>query len=366
MQTGTTAMTADLTEFEAPLPPGLTSSLTSPLPAHTLPCPPVYFMSPYGTPSKTVVELAIEAMRLVTAVPKDGHNSAQNFPFRGIDGVINGVGPALRKVGLVLVPNLVLVKREVVEVGQRRTPMDSTYVEVIYVLLGPSADALATRVPGLAMDSGDKGITKAMSVAWRTALIQLFALPTQEPDPDSSVYERAPLLTDQAMACREAVLAASTVEELREIYADARAIPGLGGVEVPDRDGHPMQLATLITARGEQLAAAQQNIATAEPAVEDSSTPPADSTQDLDPNTRLASNGQLQQLSILLAEAGVSTRERRLQAVSALVRKELTSSGELTMVQARDAIKKVKAAIDAGAPDAWLADLLENAGTVAS
>ena len=348
---------ADTPDFATELPPELAPSLRTPLPPHALPCPPVYFTSPYGKPAKTVIELAVEAMRAVTAVPKDGHNAAQNFNFRGIDGVLNAVGPALRKAGLLLVPNLVLLKRDIVEVGQRRTPMDSVYIEVVYVLLGPGADALATRVPGAAMDSGDKGITKAMSVALRTALIQLFALPTQEADPDATSYERAPLLEAQAMAARDAALAASTVEQLREIYTDARGVPGLGGIEVPDQDGHPMPLASLIKACGERLAANVQSEASV------GTTTPPESTQDLNPNTRLASQGQLQQLGILLSEAGVSTRDRRLQAVSALVGRELTSSGELTMVEARDVIKKVKAATEAGAPDAWLADLLEHATT---
>lgn len=356
---------ADFDDFAPPvLPPGLAPSLSTPLPAHALPCPPVYFTSPYGRPDRTVVELAVEAMRAVTAVPKDGHNSAQNFNFRGIDGVLNAVGPALRKAGLILVPNLVLLKRDVVEVGQRRTPMDSTYLEVIYVLLGPAADALATRVPGSAMDSGDKGITKAMSVALRTALIQLFCLPTQEPDPDTAVYERAPLLEGQAMAARDAALAASTADALREIYADARAVPGLGGVEVPDADGHPVQLAALIKARGEQLAAAEA--ASVQPETSSTTTPAADCTDDLDPNTRLASQGQLQQLGILLGEAGVSNRDNRLRVVSAMVRRELTSSGELSMVEARDVIKQLRAAVEAGDADAWLADLLETAAAKAS
>jgi hypothetical protein len=41
------------------------------------------------------------------------------------------------------------------------------------------------------MDSGDKAVPKAMSVAFRTALLQALALPTDEPDPDASTYERA-------------------------------------------------------------------------------------------------------------------------------------------------------------------------------
>jgi hypothetical protein len=41
------------------------------------------------------------------------------------------------------------------------------------------------------MDSGDKAIAKAMSVAFRTALLQTLALPTDEADPDTSSYQRS-------------------------------------------------------------------------------------------------------------------------------------------------------------------------------
>jgi hypothetical protein len=46
-------------------------------------------------------------------------------------------------------------------------------------------------VLGEAMDSGDKAVAKAMSVAFRIALLQALALPTDEPDPDSYSYERS-------------------------------------------------------------------------------------------------------------------------------------------------------------------------------
>jgi hypothetical protein len=42
------------------------------------------------------------------------------------------------------------------------------------------------------MDSGDKSLSKAMSVAWRTFLLQTFHLPTNDPDPDSEGYEATP------------------------------------------------------------------------------------------------------------------------------------------------------------------------------
>jgi hypothetical protein len=42
------------------------------------------------------------------------------------------------------------------------------------------------------MDSGDKAAPKAMSVAYRIALLQALNLPTDDADPDSQSYERSP------------------------------------------------------------------------------------------------------------------------------------------------------------------------------
>ena len=45
-------------------------------------------------------------------------------------------------------------------------------------------------MPGESMDFGDKGAPKAMSVAYRIALLQTLCIPTDDPDPDSQSYER--------------------------------------------------------------------------------------------------------------------------------------------------------------------------------
>jgi hypothetical protein len=127
----------------------------------------------------------------VTHVGKDGKNSQQNYSFRGIDGVLNAVGPALRRHGVIVLPETLAETHETVEVGAKRTPMKSVTVQVKYTFVGPEGDQLVATVPGEAMDSGDKATSKAMSVALRTCLIQTLALPTHEPDPDETTYERS-------------------------------------------------------------------------------------------------------------------------------------------------------------------------------
>jgi hypothetical protein len=131
-------------------------------------------------------------MRDVGHVGKTGRNETQGFNFRGIDAVVNAVGPALREHGVVVVPNVKDYQYGTVEVGQRRSQMGHVRLLVEYTFIGPDNDRIVCCVAGESFDSGDKATAKAMSVAFRTALLQALCLPTDEPDPDSTSYERAP------------------------------------------------------------------------------------------------------------------------------------------------------------------------------
>jgi hypothetical protein len=125
----------------------------------------------------------------VQAVRKTDRNAQQNFNFRGIDAVVNAVGPALRAHSVFIVPRQVKAQREVVQTKSGASMM-SVVVSVVYRWFGPDGDWIDTHASGEAFDSGDKATAKAMSVAYRTLLLQALCIPTDEPDPDSTTYER--------------------------------------------------------------------------------------------------------------------------------------------------------------------------------
>lgn len=125
----------------------------------------------------------------VGAVGKTGRNDKQGYNFRGIDAVVNAVGPAFRDAGIIVLPEVLSVDYEAVEVGNNRTPMGHVRVVVRYRFTD-GAEHLDATVAGEAMDSGDKATAKAMSVAFRTCLLQTLCLPTDEKDPDADSYER--------------------------------------------------------------------------------------------------------------------------------------------------------------------------------
>ena len=172
---------------------------------------------------RTVQQRLIDVMRDVEAVKKTERNTAQNFSFRGIDSVVNAVGPALRKHGVLVVPEVLEHHLSTVEVGQKRTQMGHVLVKVRYSFYGDKGldDVISCTVLGESMDSGDKATPKAMSVAFRIALLQALALPTDEPDPDSYAYERAeakPKATiSQIDTWAGALSTATTIEQLNQI-----------------------------------------------------------------------------------------------------------------------------------------------------
>ena len=130
-------------------------------------------------------------MKDVGAIAKKDKNTSQGFNFRGIDSVVNAVSPALQKYGVIVVPSVEDYEYATVEIGRNRTAMGHVKVKVTYTFIGANGDAIKATVVGEAMDSGDKATAKAMSVAFRTALLQSLSLPTDEADPDATSYERS-------------------------------------------------------------------------------------------------------------------------------------------------------------------------------
>jgi hypothetical protein len=137
-----------------------------------------------------LTELLPQIKAAVGAVGKGERNAQQGFNFRGIDAVINAVAPVLIDHGVTIVPNVRDYQYGEVEVGKSRTKQGHARVIVEYTFIGPEGDTITCSAPGEAMDSGDKATAKAMSVAYRTALLQALSLPTTEPDPDAVTYQR--------------------------------------------------------------------------------------------------------------------------------------------------------------------------------
>lgn len=138
----------------------------------------------------TVYEEWNRVMEGVQGIGKHSRNSDQGYHFRGIDAVMNAVGPQLREHGVAVVPVKVRSRWRDVLTSRDKRSRECT-VKVIYRVYGPEGDHFDIASIGESMDFGDKGAAKAMSVAMRVALLQALCIPTDEPDPDEHTYERA-------------------------------------------------------------------------------------------------------------------------------------------------------------------------------
>jgi hypothetical protein len=146
--------------------------------------------TPVGQPLKpTVIEALSKVMEDVRAVGKDDRNPEFGYQFRGIDAVVNAVGPVLRQHGVIVMPLGGEVTYRDVQTSKGKPSRECT-VKWRYRFYGPEGDFIDAEVPGESMDSGDKGTAKAMSVAYRVLLLQSLCIPTGDRDPDGDTYER--------------------------------------------------------------------------------------------------------------------------------------------------------------------------------
>lgn len=173
----------------------------------------------------TVIEALNAVMAEVQAVGKTDRNTQQGYNFRGIDAVVNAAGPAFRRHGIVAVPLLESATYRDVQTSTGKPSRECT-VQVRYRFYGPAGDYVDAVVPGESMDFGDKGTPKAMSVAYRIALLQVLTIPTHELDPDSQSYER-----DNAPTRPKRPAPKPAPEQLKEHAGLAQRIADAGDVE---------------------------------------------------------------------------------------------------------------------------------------
>ena len=136
-----------------------------------------------------IYELIGKAIGKIGAIGKDKKNVQQGFMYRGIDQVYNALNPVMAELGIFFCPEVLDQKREE-RITKTGTVLTYTLLTMKYTAYAPDGSSVSMTVVGEGMDSGDKGSNKAMSVAMKYAMFQLFCIPTEEmKDPDADVYK---------------------------------------------------------------------------------------------------------------------------------------------------------------------------------
>lgn len=140
--------------------------------------------------SAGLIYLKIAAvMRDIDAIGKGRRNEQQKYSFRGIDDVYNELHEHLGKHGVFTVPT-VLEERTEEKTTKSGTVLIYRVLKVGYQFFAEDGSNVRAVVIGEGMDSGDKASNKAMAVAHKYALMQVFAIPTEESkDPENESHE---------------------------------------------------------------------------------------------------------------------------------------------------------------------------------
>jgi hypothetical protein len=129
-----------------------------------------------------------KVLQNVGAVAKNEKNKDQGFNFRGIDSVVNAVNPHLKANGLFIAHEVLEHNLDRFENASKKIVTNVT-VKVKYTWYAEDGSSLENVAIGEGRDFADKATAKAMSVAFRTHLLQLLALPTDDKDPDAESIE---------------------------------------------------------------------------------------------------------------------------------------------------------------------------------
>lgn len=166
-----------------------------------------------------------------------------HYNFRGVDRVVNEVGPALRRHGVLVLPSRVFD----VEYREARTSKGNTMQEctlkVQWTVIGPLGDTLPVPLEsaGQATDTQDKATSKATSVAQRVLFLTGLHIPTRDPDIDRG-HERGEAPGPKPADYRDEILdPATSLGRLRQISGELRQ-HNLAGVMVVNDVGDDERL----------------------------------------------------------------------------------------------------------------------------
>jgi hypothetical protein len=176
------------------------------------------------------------------------------YNFRGVDRVVNAVGPALRRHGVLVLPTRIIE----IEYRESRTTnnkvMQDIAVRVQWTVIGPKGDQLPPmESAGQATDTSDKGTAKAVSVAQRVLFLTALHIPTQDPDVDRG-HERGERPGPKPADYRDEITDPRTsLGRLRQIRTELRQ-HNLGGVAVTNEVGDEEPLLAMCERIGKERA----------------------------------------------------------------------------------------------------------------
>lgn len=113
----------------------------------------------------------------IGGIAKD-NKSSQGYSFRSVDDLYGKLNPLLTKYGVTIVPVVTESKTEVISkvVGTVEKYMYRAVLTVRYDIYADDGSVISSVVQGEANDSSDKGVPKALSMAYKYMCFQVFCI----------------------------------------------------------------------------------------------------------------------------------------------------------------------------------------------
>ena len=143
-----------------------------------------------NTPRAHVYQAINQIIRAFSkaGIAKVHTNAIEQYQYRSIDDVLNRLGPLLARHGLCVLPR-VLRRESEDRMGEAGALLVSVRLLVAFDLVSArDGSQHSIRAWGEALDQGDKGTAKAMSSAYKGAMLQLFCVPVASADADTSSF----------------------------------------------------------------------------------------------------------------------------------------------------------------------------------
>lgn len=135
---------------------------------------------------QNVTEAVAAIMEELPGIGKNRQASAQQggYSYRGIDDITAALQPLFAKFRVVLFPRVTDIETHELVVNDK--PWTDTILRVSYdVCHGPSDTKMQVDVIGIGRDNSDKGANKALTQAFKYALLQTFCISDPSDDSDS-------------------------------------------------------------------------------------------------------------------------------------------------------------------------------------
>lgn len=187
---------------------------------------------------------------------KESQQGPVKYKFRGVDDALEAFAPITLLHGVNIIPEQVDASFRDARTSTGKPTRECT-VTVTWKIIGPMGDSFTAQSVGESLDSGDKGSSKAQSVALRVLLFGAGLIPPNDPTVDMSTIERgeAPV-RDAESYVAEVFNPATTFARYQQIYSEITSAR-MRHVQVHNENNETEALGDLVLRIGKDRNASQ-------------------------------------------------------------------------------------------------------------